>query len=117
MAETFPVALQDKLNEAGFSQSLGETAIRSSMEIGLDKVRRRYTKRIDTFSCTINLTLSEYSTFNTFFDTTLAGGTKTFNYEHPLSQTTAEFRFTKPPRIAPLGGTYFRVSMEWEEIP
>ena len=117
MAETFPPSLQQLLNEQGFSQKLGNTTIRSNVDTGLQKVRQRYTKPIDTFSCTINLKKSDYNTLLTFFRTTLAGGSKTFNYDHPITGNPSEFRFLKPPSMAPLGGLWFRVQMEWEEIP
>jgi phage-related protein len=117
MAETFPSTLQDKVNEAGFEHGFGETAIRSTMGIGLDKVRQRFTKGIDVFSVTITLDLDEYSTLYNFFKTTLAGGSLTFNYDHPFTAVEEEFRFTSPPRMIPMGGRYVQVSMTWEQIP
>lgn len=117
MAETFPSTLQDKVNVAGFSHSIGDTIIRSEVDVGLAKVRRRYTKGIDMFETSIDLDIDDYNTLYNFYNTTLNGGTLTFNYENPLTQTTSEFRFKGPPQITPLGGRYFRVNMSWEEMP
>lgn len=117
MAETFPSSLQQKLNEQGFSQTLGDTAIRSKVETGLAKTRQRYTKAVDVFSCNIDMTVSEYNTLVTFYRTTLSGGTKTFNYDHPFTGLESEFRFIKPPSMKPKGGLWVNITMNWEEIP
>lgn len=117
MPETFPPSLQELLNESGFTQKLDDTSIRSSMGIGLPKVRNRYTKPVDEFTCTIDMQNSDYSDLITFYRTTLGGGVKTFYYNHPLSQVQSVFRFMGPPTVSPKGGTWFNVSMQWEEIP
>jgi hypothetical protein len=117
MAEQFPATLQELLNTAGFTFGIGNTAIRSNMDIGPAKVRRRFTAGVDTINCSINLNYDEFTTFYNFFNNTLAGGTLTFNYNHPLTGIEEEFRFTGPPSITPLGGRYFSISMQWELIP
>lgn len=117
MAESFPSELQQLLNENGFTQTLGDTSIRSDVDTGLDKVRQRYTKAIDKFACTIDLERDDYSTLITFYKTTLSGGTKTFNYDHPITGLESEFRFVSPPSMQPIGGTWFKVNMQWEEMP
>ena len=50
MAEIFPAALQELLNQSGFQQTLGDTLVRSTVEVGPAKVRSRFTKAIDTFN-------------------------------------------------------------------
>lgn len=117
MAEAFPAGLQDKLNQAGFTHAIGKTTIRSTMDVGLDKIRRRFTKGIDLFSCTIDLNYDDYSLLYNFFDTTINGGANTFEYDHPFTGTTSEFRFIEPPSITPKGGKWFTVTMKWELMP
>jgi len=116
MAESFPVSLQDKFNEAGFSFELGDTAMRTSMNVGEDKVRQRYTRAIDKLGGTIELELDDYTDLQTFYRTTLAGGTKTFFFDDPFTQVQSEYRFLRPPQIRPIGGRYFRISFNWEQI-
>lgn len=111
---TWPESLQQLLNEAGFAQSFGETVIRTDMDIGPAKTRRRFTRGIDTFTSTIDLERDLYQTFRDFYDTTLNGGTLYFEFEHPITGDLEEFRFTAPPTISPLGGRYFRINMSWE---
>lgn len=116
MAETWPSALADKLNQAGFTFQIGETAIRSAPDIGPIKLRRRFTKSIDTIEGTILLDGTDYTTFYTFYDVTLDGGTKTFNFDDPFTGTASEYRFTAPPSISSIGGNSFNVDMSWEKV-
>lgn len=117
MAEIFPSALQELLNQAGFTQELGSVIIRSKMDVGPEKVRQRFTKGIDKFSCTIDMDYDDYATLTTFFKTTLSGGSKTFLYDHPMTGVESEFRFIKEPSITPIGGRVFRLNFQWEEMP
>ena len=119
MAVQWPSELQEKLNQASFGLNIGETTIRSSVEVGPAKVRRRFTKGVDQLSCSIDLEREDYETFRLFFDTSLDGGTKTFDYIDPFSLTseTEEYRFIEPPKITIIGGNWFRVAMTWEKLP
>jgi len=117
MAEIFPAELQDKFNEAGFKLELGNTSIQSSVDVGLPKVRQRYTQAIDAMAGTIELNRTDFSILDSFYKITLSGGTKTFSFMHPITQIQSEFRFVNPPSLSPLGGDYFRVSFSWIEIP
>lgn len=116
MAELWPSALQDKVNEAGFQHEFGKTAIESAMDIGLNKKRQRYTKAIDKFSVTLTLDFDDYGTLYTFFKTTLAGGTRNFLYDHPFTGVETEFRMNEP-KMSPMGGKKMRVNMVWELVP
>lgn len=116
MAEIFPAELQDKVNEAGFRVSIGKTVITSKMDIPPVKKRRRFTKSVDGFQVTITIDYDQWDILYEFFDTTLAGGTKRFLYDHPMTGVESEFRMNEP-TISPRGGRTFNVSMEWELMP
>ena len=117
MGVPWPVTLQDTMNEEGFSYQDGETRIRSENDFGIPKVRRRFTKAIDTVSVTINLTQAQYSTFRNFFDVSLNGGVNVFDFVNPLTGLTEEFRFVSPPTYRSIGGGNFVVAMQWEKLP
>ena len=117
MAEPFPVELQDKFNQAGFNYTLGDTTTTTEVEVGLPKKRQRYTQAIDEIKGTIDLEYADFNILLSFYRSTLAGGTKTFNYNHPMTGVESEFRFEKPPTISPIGGVWFRVSFQWIEMP
>lgn len=116
MAVPWPTALQELVNENGFAENFGETVLRSDMDVGPAKYRRRTTRPINTLSITINLTVSQYTTFKTFFNTTTNGGVTPFTFAHPITGTATDFRFTKPPSIRSLGGGQFQALMEWEAV-
>ena len=116
MAETWPGSLQDLLNEENFSFSVGETVIRTDMDIGPAKVRRRTTKSIDKLTGSVNLTTAQFTVFYDFYDITLDGGVNTFMYDDPITGVATEYRFTRPPEVRSLGGGQFRTSFEWEKI-
>lgn len=117
MAESFPGSLQDKMNSSGFGLQFGEVAITSDNEIGPPKKRARFTDPIDTYTCSIDCDFSDYITIKNFYFTTLGGGVKKFNYNHPFTGELLEFGFVDPPSMSPLGsgGTKFRVSMSWRQ--
>lgn len=117
MAIAWPVTLQDCVNEEGFGNELGETVLRSDMDVGPAKLRRRFTRGFDNFTTTVNLTTAQYSLFRTFYYTSLNGGTLPFEFKHPITQVVSEFRFVSTPRVNSFGGGNFRVSMVWEEVP
>lgn len=119
MAEQWPAQLQDKLNEADFTESLGDTTLRSSSEIGLAKVRRRFTKAVDTLTCSVFLEKDDVALFKSFYKTTLNGGVTTFEFTDPYDGTLQEFRFdtSTPPQISPVGGNTMNLRMSWERLP
>jgi hypothetical protein len=117
MAQAWPISLQQILNQANFGIEIGDTVLRTDMDVGPKKFRRRFTKGIDVFTASINLDMDEYTTFYTFFNTTLNGGTLPFTYNHPITQVPTDFRFRGPPKISPIGGRTFVVSFEWEALP
>jgi hypothetical protein len=117
MAETWPPSLQDYVNEDNFGLKYGDTVLRSDMDVGPAKVRRRFTKGVDTMSISINLTTAQYTTFTNFYDITLNGGVKTFNLNHPITGILTEFRSAQTPDIRSLGGGQFRASWNLEILP
>lgn len=117
MPATWPAFLQDKLNQAGFSYEAGNNVLRSDNDQGPAKVRATSTKRVDKFSCSVDLPIENFDDWDNFFTVSLANGTNTFYFNHPFTQVQSIFRFSGSPRIDPLGGTEFRLSMTWELLP
>jgi hypothetical protein len=114
--QTWPSQLQQLLSEGNFGISIGDTVLRTDMETGPAKVRRRFTKGVDKYTASINLTVSQYTLFINFFNTTLAGGSLPFYFKHPITGVTETFRFKSPPSISSIGGGNFSASMEWEKL-
>ena len=117
MPATWPAQLQDKLDQDSFTFKIGETSIRTEMDIGPAKVRRRFTKSVDALQCQIRMTYSDFQYVYNFWDLDLNGGAGTFYFNHPFTGVQTVFRMVGPPEISPLGGTEFIVSMQWEAMP
>lgn len=112
---TWPLTLQQKINEDSFGIKKGETVVRSDMDTGPKKSRRRFTRAIDVLSLSIDLkTEDEYDDLEFFYNTTVNGGVTPFDFVHPITQVTGSFRFNGPPSYTSLGGGVFRASMEWD---
>lgn len=114
MAQLWPAQLQDYLNEDSFRYAFGNTVIKTEMEVGPPKRRRRSTEAIDSISCTIDMEYDDISILKNFYDTTLNGGVDSFEFTDPFTLTTKEYKFDGPPQVRPIGGRWFRVSMVWE---
>lgn len=118
MAISWPLALQQKLNQAEFNIEKGSVKLESDMDIGPVKSRARYTKSVDRYSCSIWVDQTTFTTFENFYDTTLGGGVKVFEFNHPITGTLTNWKFLGTPKISPVnGGIIFQVSMVWEKQP
>lgn len=117
MASEWPSTLADKLLEAGFGLGFGSTTISTEMDTGLPKKRRRFTKGIDVFNCTIDMDRDLYNTFYDFYNTTLNGGVGYFLFDHPITGVESVFEFVDDPGIRSKGGRVFTVTMVWRLIP
>jgi hypothetical protein len=118
MAVPWPATLQQKVSSNSFSFKIGETRLKTEMDIGPAKYRRRFTKSVDQLSTSILLnSITEFNTFYSFFDSDLNGGINEFEIDHPITGVLSSFKFSSPPSITALGGGVFSVSMEWEIVP
>ena len=69
--------------------------IETEMDAGPPKARRRYTAGIRMVRGTIRVTKAQRATLDTFWVTTLEGGTLAFEWIHPITLATANFRFVR----------------------
>ena len=74
-------------------------------DVGPVRVWRRSTQRIYVLSGRMLVTDAQVALLETFYHTTLASGTKRFNWVDPYDQTTAvEMLFTQAPTASPSTG-------------
>ena len=100
-----------------FNQLAISNNIRTSIEAGVDKVRRRYTTPIVTMKGKMWLTHQEYLNLENFYNITLQGGVQRFNFKDPADQTRIyEYRFVSPPSYSALSSNYYEVSLNWERL-
>ena len=112
----WPGTLPQSMRWSGYSEKTPDTAIRSSVDVGVDKVRRRYTSGIRYIAGNMNLTSAQCDTLDTFYQTTLNGGVDTFTMPHPRTAVTITVRFKAPPEFSGAGGIY-NASISVEQLP
>ncbi len=117
MAAIWPTALQQKPLVNGFSYAPRDTTISTDMEYGPAKKRRRFTDAVIDMPNAIHLDFGEYGTLMDFYNIDLAGGVLPFEFTHPILLVPVQIRFKSPPRLDPLGGRVFSVSLDWEILP
>jgi hypothetical protein len=92
---TWPAELPDGFLEDGLSLEPQNNVIRTSMDAGPKKARRRYTAAAVQFTGKQAFDLNEFALFETFYKTVLADGALRFNFTDPVTGKIAEFRFAK----------------------
>lgn len=112
----WPVSLPKPL-AAGFRETLPVTTIRTEMEQGPAKVRRRTTAAIRKMSMSFLMTKAEIETLENFFLVTVAGGAIAFDFTHPRTGSTVSCRLTRPPEYGANNGTRFQIDIEMEVLP
>ena len=115
-AETWPASLPTDILTDGFNQQAIPVVIRTKMEAGIDKIRRRYTSEIVNSSVSMVITFAQYTTLESFFNVTLQGGVLSFNFTDPADNTEYEYRFLEPPSYSTHNVYNYVASMQWERI-
>jgi hypothetical protein len=114
---TWPPSLPDYVLIDGYSESPPANTIRTEMDVGPAKMRRRSTAAPRPFSITQFMNTTQLATFDTFFNTTLNSGSERFDWVHPRTQAAVEFRFVEQPNYEAIGGTSWHVSYNLEQMP
>ena len=113
---SWPISLPDA-NVSGYQETFPDTVIRSTMDVGPDKIRRRTTAAVRKFRLSYDLTRAEVETLNTFYETSVEGGALPFTMKSPRTEDTETFRFMAPPDVSAMSGVHFRATCSFEEIP
>jgi len=116
MAEIFwPELLPADFLAEGLSIQPQSNVIRTTMDAGPKKARRRYTARTVKFLGKQRFDEDELALFEQFYHTEIADGVLRFNYIDPISNQLAEFRFTEDYTITEIGGL-FEVTLPLERL-
>ena len=109
----------------GWTESPGDSLVRTQTDAGPAKVRRRFTSTPSTFSVQFVLTKAEATRLVQFYehaaDDAIAGtngGALTITgLPHPRDDSSATFRFLAPPVITQTAYDVFRASLRLELLP
>jgi hypothetical protein len=113
---SFPSTLPNPLIK-GFRDTPPNLTIRTSMDQGPAKVRKRFTAGVRQVSVSFILTETQVATLETFFVTTTNGGADVFTMENPRTDATEDFRFKSPPTYSQLSYNAYNVTLELEQMP
>lgn len=119
----YPPTLPDRPLTDNFSQTIGRSqVIETEMDSGPAKRRRRSMSAPKPYTMNMVLDISQVDIFEDWYDNTLQGGVKAFEWVDPIKRTPAYFQFTKPserPTISPWNnsGTYFLLQMNISMLP
>ena len=112
----WPATLPDFFQVGGFQEISAINTIRTKMEVGPDKVRRRTSTDVRTHVGNMWLTDAQYTILETFYVTDHLSGALSFTMDdaHGNNQT---FRFVKPPSYTTVGPNNWQVRLDLEELP
>ena len=117
MAEIWPPQLQQFLQRGEFSQTQQDTNIRTNVETGPIKQRRRFTQPQTQMVCMIWVPHDLYQVFLDFYNVTLLNGTLDFDFADPITGAATVWRFSQPFGTTQVGGLTYKISMAWESMP
>lgn len=102
--------------KGSFQESPPENAIRSSMDKGPDKVRRRTTANVRNIAFRLYLSPDNVQVLDNFFENLTFSGAIEFDYNHPRTGQAVKARFVQPPSYSDRS-TGYDVSVSLEILP
>jgi len=113
---SWPSSLYGFILKDGFRESPPDNVLRTEMDVGPAKLRRRSTAAVRTFSVDMFFSKAMVATFETFYVTTSKYGSLAFNYKSPRTETELEHRFASVPAYIKRDNGYV-VSFKLELMP
>jgi hypothetical protein len=101
----------------GYGESEPDTVLRTPMETGPAKLRRRGTNAVRPVRGMIRISYAQRTTLSAFYQDTLAGGTLPFEWVHPTTREAATFRFVSKPAYTPAAGVKLNATLDLEILP
>ncbi len=89
----WPVELPQSLDLQGYQEAVPSTTVRTEMDQGPAKVRRRFTAAARPISGSITITAAQVATLRTFYETTTFGGAEAFDWISPIDGVVVSMRF------------------------
>lgn len=114
---TWPSGLPQKPLAEGFAEQPQPNILRSDMDVGPAKMRKRYTSVIRVYGMELLLTTAQVATLETFYYTTL-GCVDEFDWLDHRTGAAASYRFRSAPSYSLAGAPgYWRTSLDLEALP
>ena len=115
---TWPGGLSQDVLTDGLEETWGNNLLRTPMESGPAKARRRFTAEVKPLALVLEFARADVETFRTFFETTLQGGALPFDWTHPRTGAAITLRFIPPFPVTPnRGAKFWRAALRLEILP
>lgn len=114
---TWPSILPEP-NPGGYQETPQSQVLRSDMDAGPPKARRRFTAGTRTVPVQYTLDEEQASAFEAFFYGEISAGAMPFDWTHPRTEEQVVARVVPPYQIAPVnGGLWWLLSLTIEIQP
>lgn len=112
----WPGTLPQNFQTSGYQETGANNTIRTQMEVGPDKVRKRTSSDVRTVTGRMYITGAQYTIMRDFYENLHEYGALSFTKddEHGTNRT---WRFVKPPAYTHIGADNWWVRLEIEELP
>lgn len=115
---TWPGSLPQSFDGGGDYQETPEmTVLRTTMDTGITKMRRRQTRGEARVSGTMTMTTEQVASFVSFFQETIKGGSLAFTGSLGRLGTLSTYIFAENPAIQHLGGRIYQVNLRLTVLP
>lgn len=111
---TWPPSLPQQPLVDGLQETLPDVALRTQMDAGADKVRRRHTAAVRPLTVAFLLDGAQSETLDAFYADNAA---LPFDWEHPRTGAAISLRFVGPPRFTAHGSSRWRAELSLEVLP
>ncbi len=113
----WPSTLPDTVISDAYQETPPDNLLRTPMDKGPAKLRRRTTTNVRNITCRDIYTTEQVATLDTFYVTTLQSGALAFDWEHPRTGSSVEMRFAARPTYTALSGRKYQVDYQLEIMP
>lgn len=114
---TWPTELPQSPLLDNYDETFQQEFIRSEMDAGPVKQRRRFSASSTHIRASLIVTSSQLDDLRFFYDIDILGGSLAFSWVHPRTSEAVSMRFVSPYSISPISGNIYRVTMELEILP
>lgn len=101
----------------GHRESAPDVVVRTEMDAGPAKLRRRFTAGVRPMQVPLVLSDAQVDALDDFYVITLAGGTLRFDHKHPRTGAVVRWRFIAPPQYDLIAPTKWRATLTLEVLP
>lgn len=98
-------------------ESPPDNTIRTTMEKGVDKIRRRTTASIRPLAFTMMCTPEQIEILDSFYVEETFSGSEAFTFTHPRTGDICTARFVKPPDYSERDGVVYSAAVALEVLP